>query len=72
MSVMIASVDGMISAAPIPMLARAAMSTSTDPEKAAHTDPAANRHTPARNVRLRPHRSARLPATSRRPAKTRM
>ena len=69
---MIANVDGMISAAPTPMLARAAMRTSTDPENAADADPAAKSNTPARNMRLRPHRSPRLPATSNKPAKTRM
>jgi hypothetical protein len=70
MSVMIDSVDGTISAAPIPMLARAAMSTPTDPENAAHAEPSANATSPARNVRLRPTRSARLPAASSSPPKT--
>ena len=68
--VMIASVEGMINAAPIPMLARAAISISTEPEKAAHVEHAANATRPARKVRLRPIRSARLPATSIRHAKT--
>ena len=58
---MIASVEGMISAAPMPMLARAAISIPTEPEKAAHVEQAANATKPARNVRLRPTRSARLP-----------
>ena len=67
---MIASVEGMMSAAPTPMLARAAVSIPTDPENAAHVEQAANATRPARKVRLRPIRSARLPATSSRPAKT--
>ena len=67
---MIASVDGIISAAPTPMLARAAISMPTDPENAAHAEPPANATRPARNVRLRPTRSARLPATSSNPPKT--
>ena len=70
MSVMMASVDGMISAAPMPMLARAAISMPTEPENAAQVDPAANAASPARNVRFRPIRSARLPATSSSPANT--
>ena len=61
---MIDNVDGIISAAPMPMLARAAISTLTEPEKAAHAEPPAKATRPARNVRLRPTRSARLPATS--------
>jgi len=69
-SVMIDKVDGIISAAPTPMLARAAISTPTEPEKADHAEPPANATRPARNVRLRPTRSARLPATSNSPAKT--
>ncbi len=67
---MMASVDGMISAAPMPMLARAAISMPTEPENAAQVDPAANAASPARNVRFRPIRSARLPATSSSPANT--
>ena len=70
MSVMIDSVEGIISAAPMPILARAAISTPTEPEKAAHAEPTAKAARPARNVRLRPTRSARLPATSTSPAKT--
>ena len=70
MSVMIDNVEGIISAAPMPMLARAVISTPTEPEKAAHAEPPANATRPARNVRLRPTRSARLPATRSSPAKT--
>jgi hypothetical protein len=68
--VMIDSVEGIIMAAPIPMLARAAMSTPTEPENAAQADPAAKAASPARNTRLRPTRSARLPITSSSPANT--
>jgi hypothetical protein len=68
--VMIASVEGMISAAPRPMLARAAVSIPTESETAAHVEQAANATRPARNVFLRPTRSARLPATNSRPANT--
>ena len=62
--------EGIIIAAPTPMLALAAMSMLTDPEKAAQADPAVNAISPAWNTRLRPTRSARLPMTSNRPAKT--
>ena len=72
MSVMIDKVDGMISAAPTPMLARAAISIATEPEKAAHVEPPAKASRPARKVRFRPTRSARLPAASSSPAKTMM
>ena len=70
MLVMIESVDGMISAAPIPMPALAAISMPTRAESAAQVDPAANTASPATNVRLRPTRSAMLPATSINPPKT--
>ena len=70
MFVMIDSVDGMISAPPMPMLARAAISMPTEPENAAQAEPAANAAKPARNVRFRPSRSAALPATSSSPANT--
>ena len=70
MLVMIDSVEGMISAPPMPMLARAAISIPTEPEKAAQVEPAAKAARPARNVRLRPTRSATLPATSSSPANT--
>ena len=70
MSVMIANVDGIISAAPTPMVARAAISMGTEPEKAAHAEAPAKAARPAMNVRFRPTRSARLPATSSSPANT--
>jgi hypothetical protein len=72
MSVTIDSVDGIITAPPIPMSARAAISMPTDPEKAAQAEPAPKITRPARNVRLRPTRSARLPAASTSPAYTMM
>jgi hypothetical protein len=72
MLVMMDSVEGIIMAPPMPMLARAAISMSTEPENAAQVEPAAKAARPARNTRLRPIRSARLPATSSRPAKTMM
>ena len=67
---MIASVDGIIIAPPMPMLARAAISMPTEPENAAQVEPAANATRPPMNTRLRPIRSATLPATSSRPANT--
>ena len=72
MLLMMDSVEGIISAPPTPMLARAAMRVPTSPEKAAQADPAAKTARPARNVFLRPIRSARLPAASSRPANTMM
>ena len=69
---MMDSVEGIISAPPMPMLARAAMRVLTSPEKAAQAEPAAKTARPARNVFLRPTRSARLPAASSKPANTRM
>ena len=70
-SVMIESVEVIMSAAPMPMAARAAISIPTDPENAAQADPAAKASTPIRKVHLRPNLSARLPATSTKPPKTR-
>ena len=70
MSVMMDRVDGIISAPPMPIPARAAISRPTDPENAAPAEPTANSARPARYVRLRPIRSARLPAVSSSPAYT--
>ncbi len=67
---MMDSVDGLISAAPMPIEARAAISAPIEPARAAQVDPARKNTSPARNVRLRPNRSASEPATSSRPAKT--
>ena len=69
-SVMIDSVEGIIMAPPMPMLARAEMSMPTEPENAAQVEPAAKAARPIMNTRLRPIRSARLPATRSNPAKT--
>ena len=55
MFVMIDKVEGIMSAPPMPMLARAAMSMPTDPENAAHAEPAAQAASPTEKVRLRPH-----------------
>ena len=52
MFVMIDSVDGMISAPPMPMLARAAISMLTEPENAAQAEPAANAARPARSTSM--------------------
>ena len=70
MSLMIDSDDGISSAPPIPMPARAAISTVTEPANAAQAEPTAKKARPAMNVRFRPTRSARLPAVSSSPAKT--
>ena len=60
---------GIVIAAPIPIAARQAISTPTEPDSAAPSDPTANVQKPASSIRLRPIRSARLPATSSRPPK---
>ena len=72
MLLMIDSVDGIISAPPMPMLARAAIKVPTLPEKAAQAEPPAKTARPASSVLLRPIRSARLPAASSEPANTTM
>ena len=72
MLLMIDSVDGIISAPPMPMLARAAIRVPTSPEKAAQAEPPAKTARPASSVFLRPIRSARLPAASSEPANTTM
>ena len=70
MSEMIDRVDGISSAPPIPIAARAVISIATDPEKAAHADPAPKTARPAMKVFFRPTLSATLPAVSSRPANT--
>ena len=70
MLVMMASVDGMMRAAPTPMLARAVISIPVELEKAAQADPPEKATSPASRVSLRPTRSATLPAVSRRQPKT--
>jgi hypothetical protein len=54
MSVMIASVAGIIMAPPMPTLARAAISRPTEPENAAQVEPAAKAARPARAGRCLP------------------
>ena len=69
-SLMIDSDDGIVDAAPAPMTPLHAISSGTEPEKAAPTEPPANTVRPRRKNHLRPIRSARLPFTSNNPAKT--
>src|SRR5829696_7705844 len=68
--VRIDSVEGMIAAAPTPISARLAISSSAEPLNAPRTEPRPKMPRPAKSIRRRPNRSPRLPATSRRPAKT--
>ena len=70
--VRIESVAGMISAAPMPMTARAPMSALTLPENAAAAEAPPKTTRPTVNALLRPKRSPRLPAVSSSPAKTRV
>jgi hypothetical protein len=62
--------DGIVNAAPTPIMARKGTRRSTEPEKAAPTDPAPKTASPRRKNLLRPKRSAKLPLTSKSPAKT--
>jgi hypothetical protein len=68
--VRIDSVDGMISAPPMPMKARAAMSWVAEPDSAEQIDPVVKIRMPVRRASLRPKRSPSVPQTRRRPAKT--
>ena len=65
-------VEGMISAPPMPMNARVKMRCCGEPARAESTEPMANMTMPMCSAPLRPKRSPRLPAVSRRPAKTRV
>ena len=65
-------VEGMISAPPTPISARVKMRCCGEPASADSTEPVAKMTMPMRSARLRPGRSPRLPAVSRRPAKTRV
>ena len=49
---MIDSVEGIIMAPPMPMLARTAITRLTDPENTAQADPAAKAARPIKNTRL--------------------
>ena len=68
--VRIESVAGMMSAAPIPMHARAAITCVVSAANAAATDDVPNTSNPMVSARLRPKRSPRLPAVRSRPANT--
>ena len=69
--VRIDSVAGMISAPPMPMNARVAMSTSADVRERRRRPSRRRRSTsPSCSAPLRPNRSPRLPAVSSRPANT--
>jgi hypothetical protein len=70
MFVRIESVVGMIPAAPRPITARDAISALALSEIEARKEPMPNVTRPATSAFLRPKRSPRLPAASRRPAKT--
>ena len=70
--VRIDSVAGMISAPPMPMKARLAMSCAVVVDSAADAEPMANSTMPICSAPLRPKRSLRLPVVSSRPAKTRV
>ena len=62
----------MINAAPIPMNARVAMSTSGVVANALAIDPRTKITSPADSADRRPNRSPMLPVVSSRPAKTRV
>jgi hypothetical protein len=70
MLVVIERVDGMISAPPIPISARAAIRYAVVPDQAAQIDAPPKMTRPSVSARFRPKRSPRLPVVSRRPAKT--
>ena len=65
------SVDGMIKAAPMPMMARQAMRAVAWPMKALAADALAKITNPVSRAPLRPKRSPMAPAGSSRAAKTR-
>jgi hypothetical protein len=68
----IESVAGMMSAPPMPITAREAVSISLVVDSAAATDEAPKMSRPMLSARLRPKRSPRLPMVSSSPAKTSM
>ena len=68
--VMIESVAGKISAAPIPVTARMAMSAPAESTSADAAHPTPNTTSPRASIRRRPNRSPRLPHVSRKPANT--
>jgi hypothetical protein len=71
-AVRIDSVDGMISAPPTPMSARAAISSPDPGASAASREPVPNTSNPAVSARRRPKRSPSEPAVSSSPANTSM
>jgi hypothetical protein len=71
-AVMMDSVAGMMNAPPMPMTARAAMSSLVVWVNAAASDPAAKTASPAASARCRPYRSAIAPASSSSAAKVRV
>ncbi len=62
-------VAGMMNAPPMPMIARAAMSSVVVCVNAAASDPEANRASPPASAWCRPYRSATAPASSSNAAK---
>ena len=68
--VRIDSVEGMISAPPMPMNARLAIRWTVVVDRAAEAEPMAKTTMPSCRAPLRPNRSLRLPVVSRRPANT--
>ena len=64
------SVAGMISAPPMPMNARLAMSCVVESAIAAEIEPSVNTTSPVCSAPLRPKRSLRLPVVSSSPANT--
>ena len=68
--VMIESVDGMMNAPPMPMVARVRMRKSADGANADSVEPTPNTARPMVRHRYRPKRSPRLPAVRSRPANT--
>ena len=69
--VRIDSVEGMISAPPMPMSARVAINAVDDPAKADITDPMPKMTRPRESALRRPYRSERLPVVNSSPANTR-
>ena len=67
---MIASVEGMIVAPPMPMSTRAAINASADGAKAASAEATPNSAHPASRTRRRPRRSLSAPADTSKPAST--
>ena len=70
MVVMIDSVAGITSAAPMPMTARPAITCPASEARPATSDPDPNTTSPASSARLRPKRSPSAPAVSSEPANT--